>query len=87
MVILFNLSGYTMLFLLMTSITLMIIGQDLINYFELEFKYPKLAKYIHFQLKLREFYLRFYIVYFFILILILISANIFMFSYEYLYFL
>lgn len=85
MVILFNLSGYTILIMIFTSITTILIGQDLINYFQLEFKYPKLAKYIKFQLTLRKYYLRFYIVYFYFSILILISLNIFMFSYDYFY--
>jgi hypothetical protein len=83
MVILFNLCGYIILILILTSITSLLIGQDLINYFQLEFKYPKLAKYIKFQLTLRKYYLRFYIVYFYVSILILISVNIFMFSYDY----
>jgi hypothetical protein len=87
MVIIFNLSGYTLLFMIMTSITLMIIGQELINSYQLEVKYPRLAQYIQFQITLRKLYLRFYIVYFYLLITILISINIFMFLFEYIYFL
>jgi len=82
-IILFNLSGYTLLGMTMTSITLMIIGQELINSFQLELKYPRFAEYIKFQLTLRKLYLSFYIVYFYLLIIILISVNIFMFFYAY----
>jgi uncharacterized protein (UPF0335 family) len=80
LVIVFNLCGYTILILLMTSITTIVIGQDLINYFGLESKYPKLATYIRFQLKLRKYYLMVYIAYFYLMFLILFSVNIFMFS-------
>jgi plasmid maintenance system killer protein len=86
LVIVFNLCGYTILIMLMTSITTIIIGQDLINYFQLESKYPKIATYIRFQLTLRKYYLRFYIVYFYFIFLILISVNIFMFTYNFIYF-
>lgn len=86
-VILFNLCGYTILVMVVTSITLMIIGQDLINYYQLEFKYPKLAEYINLQLTLRQYYLKFYIVYFYFLVLVLISCNVFMFTYDYFAFL
>lgn len=68
--ILFNISGFLFVFLLLTTITILIIGNDLINYYQLEFKYPKLAKYIQFQLTLRQYYLRFYIVYLYFVILI-----------------
>lgn len=61
----------------MTSIITILIGQELIKYFELESKYPKLAKYINFQLTLRQYYLRFYIVSFYFMLLVLISVNIF----------
>jgi len=71
----------------MTSITTIVIGQDLINYFELESKYPKLATYIHFQLKLRKYYLMFYIAYFYLMFLILICVNIFMFSIDFIFYL
>jgi len=84
MVILFNLGGYVILAMIITSICLILIGQDLINYYELEFKYPKLAKYINFHVTLRNYYLRFYIVYLYLFILVLISCNIFMFIYDYL---
>lgn len=84
MVIIFNICGYITIFIL-TSITLILIGNDLINYFQLECKYPKLAMYINFHLALRKYQLRFYIVSFYFLILLLISVNIFMFSYNYLY--
>ena len=82
LVILFNLCGYSILFMLFTTITFLLIGDQLINYFELESKYPKLAKYIHFQLTLRKYYLRFYIVSFYLTLIVLISVNIFMFTYN-----
>lgn len=83
-VILFNLSGYMLLLMILTTITTLLIGDHLILYFKLESKYPKLAKYIKFQVTLREYQLRFYIAYFYFIILILISVNIFMFTYDYL---
>jgi hypothetical protein len=87
LVIVFNLCGYTILMMLLTSITTIVIGQDLINYFGLEIKYPKLATYIRFQLKLRKYYLMVYIAYFYLMLLILISVNIFMFSLDFIFYL
>jgi len=83
MVIVFNISGYIMLLFTLTSITTLLIGDQLINFFKLETKYPKLAKYIKLKQTLNKHYLRFYIVLFYILLLLLISINIFMFSLEY----
>ena len=85
LVIVFNLCGYTILTMIMTSIIILLIGDHLINKFELESKYPKMAKYIKFQLTLRKYYMRFYIIYFYITILILIFVNIFMLSFDYIY--
>jgi len=82
MVILFNLSGYILLLMIFTSITNLLIGDQLINYFKLESKYPKFAKYIQIKLTLRKYQLRFYIVYLYFIILILIFVNIFMFTYD-----
>jgi len=62
MVILFNICGYIAIFMILTNIILILIGEDLIIYFGLYSKYPKLAKYIQFQLTLRKYLLRFYIV-------------------------
>jgi len=84
LVILFNLSGYILLFMIFTTIAILLIGNDLINYYELELKFPKLARYIQFQLKLRKFYLKFYILYLYFVILVFFSLNIFMFLYDYL---
>jgi len=86
LVIVFNLCGYTILIMLMTSITTIVIGQDLINYFKLESNYPKISTYIQFQLTLRKYYLTFYILNFYLIFLILISINIFMFSFDFFYF-
>jgi len=83
MVIVFNISGYIMLLFTLTSITTLLIGDQLINFLKLETKYPKLAKYIKLKQTLNKHYLRFYIVLFYILLLLLISINIFMFSLEY----
>jgi len=68
--------------MLFTTITFLLIGDQLINYFELESKYPKFAKYIHFKLTLRKYYLRFYIFSFYLTLIVLISVNIFMFTYN-----
>jgi tetratricopeptide (TPR) repeat protein len=83
MVIVFNISGYIMLLFTLTSITTLLIGDQLIIFFKVESKYPKLAKYIKLKQTLNKHYLRFYIVLFYILLLLLISINIFMFSLEY----
>jgi len=83
MVIVFNILGYTMLLFTLTSITTLLIGDQIINFLKLESKYPKLVKYIKLKQTLNKHYLRFYIVLFYILLLLLISINIFMFSFEY----
>jgi hypothetical protein len=83
MVIVFNIIGYTSLLITLTSITYILLGDQIINLLKLESKYPKLAKYIKFKQTLNKYYLRFYIALFYILILLLISVNIFMFSFEY----
>jgi hypothetical protein len=83
MVIVFNLLGYIMLLFTLTSITTLLIGDQLIKNFKLDTNYPKLAKYIKLKQTLNKYYLRFYIVLFYILLLLLISINIFMFSFEY----
>jgi hypothetical protein len=83
MVIVFNIIGYISLLITLTSITTLLLGDKIINILKLEIRYPKLAKYIKFKQTLNKYYLRFYIVLFYILILLLISVNIFMFSYEY----
>jgi hypothetical protein len=72
-----------MLLMTLTSITTILIGDEIIKNFKLEIKYPKLAKYIKFKQTLNKYYLRIYIVLFYILLLLLISVNIFMFSLEY----
>lgn len=50
-VILINISGYVVLLMVLTDLTTLLIGDHLINYFKLETKYPKLAKYIKFKNK------------------------------------
>jgi hypothetical protein len=86
MVILFNILGYIGLFLLLITITLISIGEDLIIYYDLQSKYPRLAKYINIFITLRKYQFRIYIIYFYFLILTLLSVNIFMFFYNYFYF-
>jgi hypothetical protein len=83
MVIVFNIIGYISLLITLSSITSILLGDQIINLLKLESKYPKLAKYIKFKQTLNKYYLRFYIILFYILILLLISVNIFMFSFEY----
>lgn len=69
LVIIFNLSGFLYIVMLLTTITMLLIGNDLIHYYQLELKYPKLANYIKFQLRLRSYYLKFYILYLYFVIL------------------
>jgi hypothetical protein len=83
MVVVFNIIGYFMLLMILTSITTLLIGDQLINILKLETKYPKIAKYIKFKQTLNKYYLRFYIVLLYTLLLILIFVNIFFFSYDY----
>jgi hypothetical protein len=83
LVIVFNISGYIILLITLTSITTLLIGDQLINLLKLEVKYPKLAKYIKLKQTLNKHYLRINIFLFYILLLIIISVNIFMFSFEY----
>jgi hypothetical protein len=84
LVIVFNLSGYTMLLSTLNSITIILLGDKIINWLKLEIKYPKLAKFIKFKQILNKHSLRFNIVLFYILILSLISINLYMFLYDYL---
>jgi hypothetical protein len=83
MVIVFNIIGYITLLFTLTSITNILIGDQLIKFLKLEIKFPKLANYIKFKQILNKHFLRFYIVLFYILLLLLISINIYMFSLEY----
>lgn len=83
LVIVFNISGYVMLLSTLTTITTLLIGDQLINLLKLEVKYPKLAKYIKFKQTLNKHYLSFYICLSYILLLILIAINIFFFTFEY----
>jgi hypothetical protein len=83
LVFLFNLLGYVQLFLIMTTILTILIGDHLINYLKLETKYPKIAKYIKFKQTINKLYLNFYIVYFYFILILIICVNIFMFSYDY----
>jgi hypothetical protein len=84
LVIVFNISGYTMLLTTLNSITSILLGDQIINWLKLEIKYPKLAKFIKFKQILNKHSLRFNIVLFYILILSLISINLYMFLYNYL---
>jgi hypothetical protein len=84
LVIVFNLAGYTMLLSTLNSITIILLGDQIINWLKLEIKYPKLAKFIKFKQILNKHSLRFNIVLFYILILSLISINLYMFLYDYL---
>jgi hypothetical protein len=83
MVIVFNLIGYSSLLINVTSITTLLIGDQLINSLKLEIRYPKFAKYIKLKQTLNKHYLRFYIALFYIQLFLLISINIWMFFIEY----
>jgi hypothetical protein len=83
LVIVFNISGYTMLLSTLNSITIILLGDQIINWLKLEIKYPKLAKFIKFKQILNKHSLRFNIVLFYIFILSLISINLYMFLYDY----
>jgi hypothetical protein len=83
LVILFNVSGYVLLLFILTSITSVLIGDILINYFKVESKYPNLYKYIQYRQKISKFYMRLNLVYLYFVITLLISINLFMLLYDY----
>jgi hypothetical protein len=84
LVMVFNIMGYIMLLSTLNSITIILLGDQIINWLKLEIKYPKLAKFIKFKQILNKHSLRFNIVLFYILILSLIAINFHMFLYDYL---
>ncbi len=84
LVMVFNITGYTMLLSTLNTITIILLGDQIINWLKLEIKYPKLAKFIKFKQILNKHSLRFNIVLFYILILSLIAINVHMFLYDYL---
>jgi len=84
MVIIINLLGYIVLTQILITITSVLIGDNLINLFKLDTKYPKLAKYIRFKQTIKRYKLNFYILNLYLVIILLVTVNIFMFTYEYL---
>ena len=82
-VIIFNLTGIYMLLITFINITILLIGDNLIERFNLEVKFPKLAKYILIKKKLNTNLLKIYILSFYVIILILVLSNLYMFFIKY----
>jgi len=78
LVALFNIFGFIMVLITIFNISTVLIGDYLIDKFNLENKFPKLSKYIKIKQNLNKGYLIFYIVLLYILTIIYILCNIYM---------
>lgn len=78
LVALFNIFGYIMILSTITSLSILLIGEYLIEKFNLDTKYPKLSIYIRMKQKLNKHYLMFYIIILYLLVLLLIICNVYM---------
>lgn len=74
-----NLLGFLMIFGGMTSITSILFGEYILNYFKLESKWPKLAKYIKLKQKVNKYYLIFNFFMVYLIIFAFVIINLFMF--------
>nr|YP_025891.1 plasmid hypothetical protein 3 [Moniliophthora perniciosa]AAQ74290.1 plasmid hypothetical protein 3 [Moniliophthora perniciosa] len=82
-VIIFNLIGYSMVFSTLTNLVILIIGDKIIENFNLDIKFPKIARFIKVRKELNKKLLNFYILSFYVLILLLVLANLYMFFLKY----
>lgn len=76
-----NLMGLFMILFSLLSITTIMFGEYLVNYFQLEHKFPKLSKYIQLRSKLSKTALIIYFIYIYLVVIIFIIINIYMFFY------
>nr|YP_009652982.1 hypothetical protein [Taiwanofungus camphoratus]QCG70020.1 hypothetical protein [Taiwanofungus camphoratus]UKQ56110.1 hypothetical protein [Taiwanofungus camphoratus]WRO45221.1 hypothetical protein [Taiwanofungus sp. YW-2023a] len=74
-----NLLGFIMVLGGMITITLILFGEYLINYFKLDQRYPKLAKYIKLRQKVNKYYLIVNFIIIYLIIIIYIVLNFYMF--------
>lgn len=78
LVALFNISVNVVMLFTLTSISTLLIGDYLIDKFNLDKNYPKLSKIIKFKKALNKHYTLFYIVFFFIVVILSIIGNLYM---------
>ena len=78
LVAIFNLIGYGTLLSILISISIILLGDYLIDKLKLDIKYPKFAKYIKIKQSLNKHYLMLYFVLFYFIIIIFIIGNIYM---------
>jgi archaellum component FlaC len=78
LVALTNILGYTMILFTLFSISVILIGDYLIDNFKLELRFPKLAKLIRIKQKINKHYLFFNILIFYIITISFIIINIYM---------
>lgn len=73
-----NIIGFSIIYIAVNSIIFIYFGNNIINYFNLESKYPKLAKIIIIRTRILDKYIKFQIVYIFVTSSIFICINIYM---------
>ena len=73
-----NTMGFIMVFGGMVTVTSILFGQYLIDYFNLEKRYPKLARYLKLKQTLNKYYLIFNIIYIYLILILFIVLNTFM---------
>lgn len=83
-VALFNIICEIMILMALTSICILLIGDFLINKFNLDTRYPRLSKYIRMKEKLNKYYLKYYIILLYIIVILCLCGNIYMFLLRYL---
>lgn len=81
--ILFNLFGYFMIFQSIFSISLILLGELLIQKLELEKRYPRVSNFIRIRAKLKKVSLWIHVTLLFVILFILVGVNILMFFYSY----
>jgi hypothetical protein len=74
-----NFIGFVTIFIVLNSIFLVYFGDKVMDYFHIESKYPKLAKFIQIRRKFLTKYIKFQIIYVYIISIIFMCINIYMF--------
>ena len=78
LVALFNIFGYYMISQALISICLILLGDSVIQKFNLEIRFPKLSKFIKFRAKANRVYLSVYIIILISVLLVFSSVNVLM---------
>jgi hypothetical protein len=71
--------GFTIIISAVNALTLTHYGNKIINYFNLESKFPKLAKFIQIRSKLSDKFIKFQILYIYLTSIVMLVINIYMF--------